>query len=238
MRMKSPPVMMLIAGALWILAPRAGATPSAWYQFNDQRFLISENDWMPGPFGGWMLDFQNEDPGSFRISGEVVCNNLPRICYGISATNFTNTTAMFTFDVDLGFRDINWRNLVYTTYSGSVTDGAGDGVSMQPTGDKMQITDVNGTNVGADVGNGFSAGPGFPGQSYDAGSDYQMRVLEPGHHWTDMNTTLSFTLTGGNDVAEVEGSSEFPRRLGPEPASALLLLPGLIALAVWRRRRV
>lgn len=232
----------VLAGiVLTVLASQAMATPSAWYMYNGQYFGIDPNAWsQDGSGGNWSCNFQNLDPnGEFSISGNVSMSDDPQIIYGISATCFANGAANFSFGfTDTWVTPLTQHNRVYASWSGSCTDGTGDGVTIVPlsAGGKMQVTDLNGTNMTVDVGNGYASGAGFPGQSYDAGVESKGPKAGPLGSWTQMNTVLAFSLSGHNDVATMNGSSVIVPAI-PEPASALLLLPGLLGVAMWRRKR-
>jgi hypothetical protein len=57
---------------------------------------------------------------------------------------------------------------------------------------------------------------------------------------TDVNNGAGFSLTGGGDLAdfEADGTANIGVQTVPEPASLLLLLPGLLlSLGIWRRQR-
>lgn len=226
----------LVMIGLGVLAPQAMAFPSAWYQFNDQYFTIPDDQWTQAPSGDWICTFRNAT-NDFQISGNIDIAGDPQIVYGVASQNFTNAPATFSFGFTNNFALIDGNNMVYGSYSGSVTDAGGDGIEIAPVASRMQVTDLNGTNATIDVGLGYSHGPGFPGQSYDAGAYQSGPKAGPVGNWTQMNTVLSYTLTGGADVATLNGSSVILSRPIPEPATALLLLPGLLGVAAYMRRK-
>jgi len=229
---------LLVASALTAMAPRAQAMPGAWYSFNGEIFDIAQNAWTLDPSGNWVCNFKDLNNGNYLIAGTIEIAGDPQIIYGIATTNFTNATANFAFGFSDSFSTLSGPNTVYGSYSGSVTDGAGDGVSLQPTAAKMQLSDLNGIDMGVDVGNGFTAGPGNPGESYDAGFDSRGPQAGPVGNWTQLGTDLSFTLTGGDDVATLNGSSTvYPVNPVPEPGTAMCLGLAMAGVGLLRRRR-
>ena len=237
--MKASRFVISAAMVLAVLATQAAAMPSAWYSFNGNKKTIPQNAWVHDQNGNWVVSFHDNNPGSYQISGNIQITADPQILYGISTSNITSNTAMFAFGLTDTFAGpINRPNQVYASMATAVTDGTGNGLKLLATnGSKIQSTLLDLTNASVDVGNSFSVAPGLPGETYSGGFDSKGPKAGPVGSWGGLTTNLSYSLTGKGDVATLTGSSIVTVQPIPEPASALLLLPGLIAVAASRRRR-
>ena len=233
-------LMPAIVAASCLLGTSASALPQGWFDMGGVVHDISSTSWVEMGDGTWVTNFDYADP-QLVLHGHAVVLSDPGIVYGIAIQNHTGSPMNFTFDYTNTFATgIAGPNAVFGSFSGSGTDATGDGYRITPTGTKIQVTDLNGFNAGVDVGDGFTFGPGFPGTSYALG--YFNKGPQSGPvattSWTQLHTRVSFTLTGNEDVATLNGAAAISaERPVPEPASALLLAPGLVGLYLWRRRR-
>lgn len=126
-------------------------------------------------------------------------------------------------------------NTVLGSFSGSVTDVAGDGLTVSPVNPFPQTTTPNGTqDAGVNVGHAFRVGPGVPGSSYFMPAAQRGPQPGPLGAWTSMELPTQFSLTD-KDIATMNGHASIAPV--PEPGTLLLLGGGLLGLAIWTRRR-
>jgi hypothetical protein len=188
---------------------------------------------------GYVDDFGNEVE-SYTISraGEWACE-IKGVIDPDPAHDFTNTVtdigapSTFTFTVTSPMLPpIGFPNSVNASLVGGLTDLTSNGVSVTPVAPNTHLlisqVGVPLTSMGVDVGLAES-GIGTYGP-YTAGP-----IPGPGPGpWTTLNTTLSFTLSGGGDTFAYTLHSE----IVPEPSSFLLAgIGGLAALGFAIRRR-
>lgn len=198
-------------------------------------------------FKTWMIGgengFQVQTP-EYSISVSGAADYDPSILYGISVTDFGAPSA-FGFFFASPIVPTGTPNTVRSSLSGALTDATGNGVSITPTlpdvdGDslfELQTSDLTApvTNMGIDVGAGFTSGPGPSGALFVLGPFSVGPVAGPGPGpWTGLQATLGFTLSGGNDVASINGFVE----ILPIPEPSSLALAAIVAAAALVRRRV
>lgn len=226
---------VLLAG---VLAPAAMALPSAWYSFNGTRYDIPDNAWTQDPNGHWIVNWRNQT-SEFLIDGNAEVIGDPQILYGISVQNFSFAPATFEFNFyNTWVTPFTGPTSVYGAVGGHVTDGTGNGVDLTLVNPYLQMSDLNGTDMGVDAYNhDFHATSTFPGEVHDIGTDIQGPRNGPEDAWTQLHIVNAFTLSDEDDVAVLTGSAILFARPVPEPATALLLVPGLLGLVAWRSRK-
>ena len=235
---------VFIAVIAVLLGMPASASPPALYLQVGNDPLQEFNNWTYNN-GIYSLNFNAQGTG-WLVGGSVAAQADPFIAYGVSVQNFTGSDLPFTMIVVDPINPIVGPNIVYSSISGSGTDVSGDGFSIMPLAPEfttLQSTwlNVGSVNAGVDIGNAFVEGPGLPGESNNFGFSAAGPLFgpEPGP-WNDLDLLLGFNLSGGGDIATLNGfSSIVPVPAVPEPASALLLGVGLIgsAILMLRKRR-
>ncbi len=180
-----------------------------------------------GTDGLWHFDFRFES-NDYSLHAFFTADPDPSISYGVAVTDFgAPSTFGFLFGTPIVLPA--GPNVVASSLSGTLTDGGIDGVSA--TG-LSQVSDVGMpiTNMGVDL-SGPCSSPGTCGP-FAAGP-----LPGPAGTWTYMQTSLQFTMSGGNDQASFTGFASIdPAARAPEPGTVLLLCAGL-GLAAWRRSR-
>jgi len=223
----------LALAAAAFLATAAQSAPIIWWQVDDgpTHYL---HDWTMNADGRYFFEF-SERTSSYSIQGVVAVDEDPYIAWGLSVMNSDEDPTTFTTGVINEFFDPIDGGIVYASYSGSVTDIGGDGVTLTPTHDKIQRSWLNGgTSMGVDVGDAYSHGPGVPGASYVAPPDSEGPKHGPDGLWTSMQLEAEFTLSS-MDIATVNGFARISPI--PEPGTLLLLGAGLAGLAAFGLRR-
>lgn len=227
----------LTVGVAGLTASWAVASPLAWYSFNGGPETFVTN-WVQDPEGDWIANF-HEQTASYELSGNVEIMDDPAIIYGLSVTNYSPATSMFSFDFkDTWTTPIVGQAVTYGAIGGHVTDATGNGVSVTRVNPYLQMTDLNGIDSKTDAYNqDFSRGSGFPGVVYDLGTDSQGPRFGPIGNYTSLHAGTAFRLSNDDDVVVLTGSANVFQNPVPEPTSVVLLGAGLLGLAVWNRRR-
>ncbi|MEX2187028.1 MAG: PEP-CTERM sorting domain-containing protein [Pirellulales bacterium] len=191
------------------------------------------------------------DGDGFRVMISGVLDPDPSISYAIAVTDFgAPTTFSFTFTTPIA----PTSGIVSGSVSAGLTDSTGNGVSITPAvalgdpdGDtiaELQINEVGiggppvFTNMGVDVGGAVSFGPGLPGANHVYGPFVAGPQAGPAGVWTSLQTRISFTLSGGEDIAAVTGFASIEQI--PEPSTMALVAIGVVSMlgrVALRRRK-
>jgi hypothetical protein len=158
----------------------------------------------------------------------------PSIAYGLAVVDLgAPSTFAFTFFTPIVATGS--PNIVNASISGALTDFTGDGVSMSPVVPNTTIQQSSVlaplTSMGVDVGPAFTAGPGAPGALYIYGPFSAGPISGPAPGpWTGLEIDLSFTLSGGGDVAALTGftSIEEAPVSTPDGGAGLIGLSSLV----------
>jgi len=226
---------IIIGIALLIGLPlSASAFPVIWWQVGDGVIHYQDN-WKDYQDGLYTFEFA-ESTDDYSIQGVFSVDSDPYIAWGLSVFNNTNNPMNFTTGVlNTFFAPLGPQSTVYGSFSGSVTDLRGDGVSVTPIASRIQTSTLNGfTNMGVDVGAAYAHGPGVPGASYVMPADDQGPKAGPAGVWTSMELEAAFTLSGF-DIATQNGFASIQPI--PEPSALLLLGTGLVGLAFVSRKK-
>lgn len=185
--------------------------------------------------------------GGDTVTGGGELDPDPDIAYGVAVTDFGAPSSFsFVFSVPL-VTPLSPQIDVDASIAGGITDFTGDGAWINPSladldGDgfaEVQTADLDGGNMGVDVGPAALYGPGPPGANHTYQHSDGPRVGPGGGPYNTLSLSLSFGLSGGGDIFSVTGFAQAlqgPRI--PEPSSMALVLVGLgLAVAVWRRSR-
>jgi hypothetical protein len=172
----------------------------------------------------------------------------PMITFGSAVTDF-GAPSPFSFTFILPIVPVASESLAFDSFSGSVTNAAGPGVTVTalppPAGipvDGDGVTEVEvytlsedggitWENVGLDLmpTTAVSLGVGDSGltPAFNAGPV----TISPDIAWTHMRADVNFSLTGGGDIFTFNGAKE----LIPEPGTLALLLISLATCCFGRR---
>lgn len=170
----------------------------------------------------------------------------PLISYGIAVMDFGAPSA-FSFSFVTPIIPVVGPNAVTGSASFSVTDG-GDGAvtltALNPPGfvpvdgdaniefQVATVFDAAWANIGRDVGlsQGFGGGSSSSPPYNEAGAGPVSWI-----GWNQLRIDLNFQLSGGGDIATMNGSASI--NPVPEPTTLLLVGAGLVALGFIRYRK-
>ena len=180
----------------------------------------------------------SSDAFDVQVSATLDADAL--ILFGINVANFGANTLNIALSLSLGVLPFVDPTTAFSSIGGSLNagpqaptgvtlgvaqlgDGDGDGLG------EMLVNGFDGGNLGIDVGLGSSV-PGLYGP-FSSGF-----VPGPtGPLFTFLQSSLAFSVTGGGDVADLEGITSV--QAVPEPGSLGLVGLGLVALARRLRAR-
>jgi hypothetical protein len=196
--------------------------------------------------GVYRVDNWEYETSEFSLQlHDVALDPDPSIAYGLAVTDFGAPT-VFSFLFATPIVPTGSPNVVQSSVVGGLTDFSGDGVALTPTGSALQVSDVGLplANMGVDVGTAASFGPGDAGALYAYGAYASGLVPGPGPGpWSWLQTSVSFGLSGGDDILALTGFTSIEEGIVPapvpEPTSLLLLGGGLAAAGIfgWRSKR-
>lgn len=190
--------------------------------------------------GAWTVDVA----GEFGFSVSAAMNADPFIAYAVAVYDY-GAPSSFAF----GFADpllppVTGPNAVRANLAGSLIDLSGNGISLAPAvGGFVQLARVGGVvvapvSLGIDVGPAFSSGAALPGSAYiyspyQAG--YPVALSGPVGPWDYFAVGVAFSLSGGGDIATLNGYAEIIPV--PEPSAWLTMTLGLGLVGLGARRR-
>ncbi len=234
---------VLFTAAIVALSGEAGATaaagPSAIVAI-DGTVTSSTVAFRPDPKDPKLTVFEGASVGDgpirFTMGGTM--NSDPFISWSVGLTNFTDAavTFLFTFTTPVVGGPYNE---VRTSLAGTLTDGRGDGVAATVLQSSALLDSVlvPGSVIGspcsyAPAGIGaVGACPPAPATQYG-----EAVVAVPSNFYALFTSTFELTLSAG-DQASFQGSAILGVAEVPEPATAALLLAGLLLLVGVRRMR-
>ena len=158
----------------------------------------------------------------------------PFIIYGFGAANLTTAPETFSYSISTPVT-LGPYDTISNSFKGSMTDFAGDGVSLTGI---VQMALLNAVNVPAvQLGpSTCTGGPGVPLTGYPcpAGPGFgPVSAMVPQLFYTSLGMDLTFTLSPG-DSASFNGVVDLT--LSPEPTTAALIGLSLLCLAGFRAR--
>jgi hypothetical protein len=177
---------------------------------------------------------------AFDVAVKATLDADALILFGINVANFGANTLSVALSLSLGIMPFVDPTAAFSSISGTLnagpqaptgvtlgvgqlSDSDGDGLS------EMLVNGFDGGNLGIDVGLASSV-PGLYGP-FNSGS-----VAGPtGPLFTFLQSDLAFSVTGGGDVADLEGITSV--QAVPEPGSLSLVGLGLVAVARRLRAR-
>ena len=158
----------------------------------------------------------------------------PFILYGFGAANLTTLPETFTYNISTGVLGGPY-DTISNSFKGSMTDFAGNGVSLTGIVQKALLDAVNvpAVQLGPHTCTG---GPGaaFTGYPCPAGPGFgPVTAMVPQLFYTSLGMDLTFTLSP-MDSASFNGVVDLT--LSPEPTTAALIGLSLLCLAGFRAR--
>ena len=189
----------------------------------------------------------------WSVEIDVVLDPDPSITYGLAVQNNSGGALSFSFLFSQNITPTSAPGFVNTSYSASTTNGGGGAgtVTITPAappfgtpedGDATTETavfnlsnDGGGTlfNAGIDLGQAFSSNPALTSDTAPPENSPVIAGPLGAGTYDFMQLDVNFTLSGGGDIATLNGSA----RVVPEPGTAALLGLGLLGIAYRSRRR-
>ncbi len=193
----------------------------------------------------WIVDNYYMDAGGDHMMINATLDPDPSIAWGISVTDF-GAPSSFSFTFTSPIVPTSSPTTVTASLTGGMTDNTGNGISMTPTqanldGDlflelQTSATGIGGptTNMGVDVGTGFSAPAGLPGALHNYLSQVAGPQLGPsGGPFDVLSSTFAFLGSGDGDIYSMTGFASI--ETVPEPGMIGLMM--LVAPVLVRRRK-
>jgi hypothetical protein len=182
---------------------------------------------------GWQIPsqtFGGEELGwQFTISGNY--DTDPSIAYGLAVVDFGAPSA-FAFLFGTPIVPVGPGTVVNSSIVGGLTDFAGDGVSITPTGAKVQSSLLDASPMGVDVGPADAHPAGDAGALYAYGPYTAGPIAGPaGGPFTFLTASASFSLSGGGDIAALTGFAQAVDAPATTPDSGPGVL-GLVAIGL------
>ncbi|HOB99934.1 MAG TPA: hypothetical protein PKM43_14480 [Verrucomicrobiota bacterium] len=246
--MKTRWLLYTLAGVL-CAAPlsASSAAPFGWFGFNGTIYNLPSSAWQQDTDGAWGVTFNYRGP-SYAVGGVYRVMQDQWIAYGVAAQNHSPAAGTFTFGITSSSSRPAELVPVSASFAASFTDLTGDGLHFTPRDNdadndglyEVQVCHVGQplTNLGVDLGEEFHVDSGFPGDSYVSGGYLSEPRRAPPGAWTSFGLETTFDLSGLGDIATANGALMLDRVAPiPEPASALLLTPGLAGALLWQHRR-
>ena len=189
-----------------------------------------------------------------QLTGFTVnINQDPLISYGIAVTDF-GAPSTFGFSFSTPITPMAGGSQVAASISGSVTEGSGgtvtitpatpapgipqDGPDLGPLPDEMQVFTLSADSGASYVSAGIDIGPAYTSPQLFQGASASIPAVNVGYvagpgggPWNAMRLDLNFTLSGGGDVATINGAGI----IIPDPATWVILAIGMIAVTGVRR---
>jgi hypothetical protein len=253
--MKTGRVVLLIAVTAFACASPAAADTvhpaSASLVVGGSSYAFTPRETSPGTFvvGQGVIAAEN-----FRAELAAVPGADRSVSYSLAVTNFLSTPASYALTLAIPVDPVIPTDPITPTdpilpptvsasIVGTLTDVAADGVFLSPSGANDLQTSFVGprlTNIGVDVGDGFSAGPTNEPTTYAWGPAGTGPRAGPVGRWDELLVRTRFTPSA-NDRASVTGFARIvpdqPVPLPPAAWGGLALLAGTGLARRLRHRR-
>ncbi len=215
---------------------------------NSHNWFVYEEGTRPGQFFGRLKNSIKNDEWEIT-SLWFEYDQDPFISYGIAVADF-GAPSVFSFVFSTPIVPVVGPNVVKSSLSFSVTDGGNGAVTITalppPAGIPVDldgnvefqvatVNDVAWANIGRDVG--LTQAFIMPQGGSASGAAYNEAGAGPVSWlgWNQLRIDLNFQLSGGGDIATINGSATINPI--PEPSSLLLIGAGLVALGFIRYRK-
>lgn len=178
------------------------------------------------------------ETADYQINISGTLDPDPSIAYAIGIVDF-GAPSIFGFLFGTPIVPTGPGTTVSASIVGGLTDFTGDGVSLTPTGPKVQTSSVGfpSTSMGVDVGDPAIHGPGPAGAFYTYGAFADGPDPGPVGAWTFLTTSSMFALSGGGDAAALTGFASVVTSVPDGGAGLLSAMAILGVLFAGRRAR-